>query len=283
MAWQNWSAVFKKHHQLILFCSLNFLALATLCKCTTQGGGHSSSAARNSMVKHAPVYCFHPGTEKTSLGTTFSKSLFLSCITGSLSAHICDYMSEKLDHKPIPVLQPIPDFHHLFAFLSQPEQLSDWPTHVSENIFPFPCAFPAPHPYKLYPLTDSQTIQRLPQQRAEWEPILRGAKLQSTVARTSPNSSEDLKVSELIKVLLCLQVFCFPGASYQVPLGFLCYQSFLPVSGFEQIKRMHLVMTLIPSPSAEVGSMLAILPLSDNKGYSDFFQTVSDPYPPIAS
>lgn len=52
----------------------------------------------------------------------------------------------------------------------------------------------------------------------------------------------------------------------------LCYQSFLPVLGFEQIKRMHLVMTLVPSPSAEVGSMLAILPLSDNKGYSAFFR-----------
>lgn len=31
-------------------------------------------------------------------------------------------------------------------------------------------------------------------------------------------------------------------------------------------------MTLIPSTSAEVGSMLAILPLTDNKGYSAFFR-----------
>lgn len=77
-AWQNRSTVFIKHHQLILVCSLNFPVLATLFKCTAQGGGDLScwSQGQCCWEQHGypcpTVYCFHPGKAIHSLGTTVS-------------------------------------------------------------------------------------------------------------------------------------------------------------------------------------------------------------------
>lgn len=155
---------------------------------------------------------------------TFSRhhSQLEVCSTGNLGAHICDRKSkERLDHKPIPV----PDFHHLLAFLSP----LDRPTHMWKHLPLPPLPFLLPTPIELY-LCQTQRPSRGCPSRGQsgspfWgEPSWKAQCLHR--ARTSPNSSADLKVSELMKVLLCLQVLCFLGASYQVPLCFYVINHF---------------------------------------------------------
>lgn len=61
-----------------------------------------------------------------------------------------------------------------------------------------PLSFPPPHPYQTVSVPDSETLQRLLQQRPEWEATLRRSMSAQGWDITSPNASEDHKVSKLI-------------------------------------------------------------------------------------
>lgn len=211
--WQNRSAVFKKHHQLISVCSLNFLVLATLCKCTAQGGGDlscgsqrqagsSDSAAGNSTAKPSPQ-CIAFTQEKKNLsrhqiqlkgcpwiaseeiwvltsvtvtprrGWTTGLFQYLTYITCSLSS---------LSHSSCQT-----DLHTCLKHPSLPLCLSSSPplkNCTSARLRDHPEAAPA---------------EQRPQQRAE--SILRRAKLGRSMSAqgqdiTSPNSSENFKVGK---------------------------------------------------------------------------------------
>lgn len=167
-------------------------------------------------------YCFHPGKENPLQAPHSAGSLFLNCIRGCLAAHICDCKSkERLDHKPVPA----PNFiTWLLSSLSQ----SSYQTDLHTCLKHLPLHFPPPQPTKLYSCLTQRPARgcfsRGQSESPSWgEPSWEAPWLHR--ARTSPHlillmTSKFYQTDKSSPILRCLQVLCFPGASYQVPLGF---------------------------------------------------------------